>query len=367
MNKSPGAARTVQPGIGWLAAFVIGLAGVADVGRATEVRVGGVLEVTLTGFAGVLAFGGDLAQQREDPDLSNGLDFATDTEVHVLARAEDAVTGLEYGGTIELEADTDAVANADETWLFLRGGWGEARLGDVDGPVDASALGAFTIAAGTGGIDGDVVDALAIDAILPLTSDTGTKARYYTPSLAGLQLGISYAPMGLDAGSSVASPDVDAEHWVEAAAVYEAEFDRFDLAASLVGGIADLKDPELDDDRLWTWYAGGQAEFDEIALGGGFGMEDAGGQRRHYLNAGVGYRLDAVHTSITHGRVLSTSGYAEVGEPWNLVLSADLELASGLLLAGDVAYFNNDLDRAARDETGGDRGWVWVAKLEVAF
>ena len=74
-------------------------------------------------------------------------------------------------------------------------------------------------------------------------------------------------------------------------------------------------------------------------------MEDAGGQRRRYVNAGVGRWFGPVYTSLTHGRVLGTSGYDGVGEPWNLVLSADLELAPGLLLAGDVAYFDNDLDR----------------------
>ena len=38
--------------------------------------------------------------------------------------------------------------------MFLRGGWGEIRLGDEDGVVDNSIVGGQTIAAGTGGIDG---------------------------------------------------------------------------------------------------------------------------------------------------------------------------------------------------------------------
>ena len=49
--------------------------------------------------------------------------------------------------------------NTDETWIFLRGGWGELRMGDEDGVVDNSVVGGQTIAAGTGGIDGsDAVD-----------------------------------------------------------------------------------------------------------------------------------------------------------------------------------------------------------------
>ena len=55
-------------------------------------------------------------------------------------------------------------------------------------------------------------------------------------------------------------------------------------------------------------------------------MEDAGGQRRRYVNVGAGREFDPVYASLTHGRVLGTGGYADVGEPWNLVLSADVEL-----------------------------------------
>ena len=106
------------------AGIVVALTAPVDAISATEIRAGGALEVTVSGFAGMLAHGGDLAQQREDPELADGLDFSTDTELHVLARARDAELGLDYGATIELEADTDETFNADETWIFLRSGCG---------------------------------------------------------------------------------------------------------------------------------------------------------------------------------------------------------------------------------------------------
>src|SRR5687768_16771503 len=71
--------------------------------------------------------------------------------------------------------------------------------------------------------------------------------------------------------------------------------------------------------------------------------------------------------SFTLGRVLETRGYDGVGEPWNLVLSATLDIAEGLTLAGDVAYFDNDLERGAREPTGGDRGFVWVTQVAASF
>ncbi len=66
--------------------------------------------------------------------------------------------------------------------------------------------------------------------------------------------------------------------------------------------------------------------------------------------------------------MLRTRGYEWVGEPWTLVLSADMALMPGLVLAGDLAYFDNDLDpEEAEDFTGDDSGWVWVSRLEFEF
>ncbi|MFZ1428297.1 MAG: porin, partial [Geminicoccaceae bacterium] len=169
-------------------------AGSATSVAAAEVKPGGALDLTITGFLRAEAFGGEQDDLHLDPDLARGLDFRNDTEVHVLARAKSEELGLEYGATIEFEADTNSTANTDETWLFLRGGWGELRMGDEDGVVDNSTVGANTIAAGTGGLDGsDAVIAAAPVVFLTNTNDA-TKVRYYTPSFGGFSLGASYTP-----------------------------------------------------------------------------------------------------------------------------------------------------------------------------
>jgi hypothetical protein len=355
-----------RPLLGTTALLGAGLAGAVPA-AAAGVQGGGPLELTISGHVGVLAHGGNLDNQREDPDLSTGLDFSTDVELHLLARGEDERTGIEHGATIELEADTNETANADETWIFLRGGWGEVRLGDEDGPVGASAIGAYTIAAGTGGIDGDVVDALAVDAVLPAISDDATKVRYYTPDFGGFSVGVSYTPDADQGGDSLALKDTELQDWVEGAAVFEGEIQDAGILASLVGGVGEVNDADSGRGRLWTWYAGVAASLPWLELGAGYGREDLAGQERHYLNAGLGRELGAAYASITHGRVLGTKGYEGVGEPWNLVLSADVELMPGVVLAGDVAWFDNDLDAEAREATGGDQGLVWVTRLELAF
>ncbi len=103
-------------------------AGLASGALAAEVRPGGALDVTVSGFVRGLAIGGDVDNLRLDPTFSNDLDFFNDTEVHVLLKGKHDATGIEYGGTVEFEADTNQTSNTDETWLFLRGGFGEVRL-----------------------------------------------------------------------------------------------------------------------------------------------------------------------------------------------------------------------------------------------
>jgi outer membrane protein OmpU len=332
---------------------------------AAEALAGGALEVTVSGFAAFQAHAGALDDQRADPELATGLDFSNDTEVHVVVRGKHDATGVEYGGTVELEADTNGGEAAGESWVFARGGFGELRFGDEDGAVDNSAVGGFTVAAGTGGIDGEVIDALEVDAVLPTNSGEATKIRYYTPSLGGLQAGVSYTPSDDDGGDTLAARGVDVRDWVEAALAYEGEAgEEAEVEASVVGSLADDGGGARPG---WAWFAGAAAEVGGVEVGAGFGDEDVDGEAKRYVNAGAALGLGPARVSVTYGRVLDTDGYDGVGRPWNLALSADGEPLEGVILAGDLVYFDNDLDRDARRETGGDSGWVWLARLEVVF
>ncbi len=227
--------------------------------QAAEVTPGGALDLTLTGFMRFEAFGGEQDDRALDDTLSRGLDFRNDSEVHVLARGKSEQTGLEYGATIEFETDTNQSLNTDETWLFLRGGWGEVRMGDEDGVADNSAVGAQTIAAGTGGIDGsDAVISAAPVVYITNTSDA-TKIRYYTPSFGGFSVGVSYTPTqediggGANNGNFFARKDgvaaMEGQNVVEGGLVYDGEFGGVGVLASVVGLYGELINGGEDDVR----------------------------------------------------------------------------------------------------------------------
>ncbi len=309
------------------------------------------------------------------PTLSRGLDFRNDTEVHVVARGKSEETGLEYGATIEFEADTNNTANTDETWLFLRGGWGEIRLGDEDGVVDNSVVGGQTMAAGTGGIDGSDAVISAAPLVFLTNSNDATKVRYYTPSFGGLSLGVSYTPTQEDFNSGSEQRPVlrrkdgalamDAQNIVEGAVVYDGDFGGVGVLASVVGLYGELKndaETTFGDDKWWGVQTGANVDLFGFKVGGSVGHDEVGETQRDFFTAGIGAALGPVNTSLTYGQIFNTnSDFDEatgIGDSaYNLVLSADIALAPGLVLAGDVSKFDNDSTGRYSDRRQGlDRG-----------
>jgi outer membrane protein OmpU len=369
------------------------LAGVAVFGvaavpaTAAEVLPGGALDLTITGFARFEAFGGELDDSELDDTLSRGLDFRNDTEVHVVARAKSEETGLEYGGTIEFEADTNNTANTDETWVFLRGGWGEVRLGDEDGVVDNSVVGGQTLAAGTGGIDGsDAVISAAPVVFLTNTNDS-TKVRYYTPSFGGFSAGVSYTPTQQEINSGAENGQffarkggadaMEGQNVVEGALVYDGEFGGIGVLASVVGLYGELKngadaaiaDGGFGDDQWWGVQGGANVDLFGFKIGGNVATDNVGDTEHKFFTAGIGAALGPVNTSVTYGQIFDANGDFEAAtgigdQAYNLVFSADVALAPGLVLAGDVSQFDND---STGDTGTGDTGWTAVGSVRLAF
>ena len=362
----------------------VALVGMSDAVRAAEVTPGGALDLTLTGFLRFEAFGGQQDDLQLDDTVARGLDFRNDTEVHVIARAKDEQSGLEYGATIEFEADTNQSLNTDETWLFLRGGWGEVRMGDEDGVVDNSVIGGQTIAAGSGGIDGSDAVITAAPVVFLFNTNDATKIRYYTPSFGGFSAGVSYTPTqeSIDSGANngnffarkSGAAAMEGQNVVEGGLIYEGEFGGVGIETSVVGLYGELKNGGEDafgDDQWWGVQPGISFDLFGFKLAGNYAYQELGDTKNQFVTAGIGYGYGPVNTSITAGKMIDTnSDYDEaigVGdEAYNVVFSADYALAPGLVLAGDVSMFDND--QVDEDATGtGDTGWTAVGSFRLSF
>ena len=294
---------------------------------AAEVTPGGALDLTITGFARFEAFGGEQDDLQLDDTLARGLDFRNDTEVHVLARAKDEQTGLEYGATIEFEADTNNTANTDETWIFVKGGWGEVRLGDEDGVAENSVVGGQTIAAGTGGIDGSDAVITAAPVVFLFNTDDATKIRYYTPSFSGFSVGVSYTPTQerIDSGSNngqfFANKDgglaMEGQNVFEGGLIYDGEIGGVGIEASVVGLYGELKNDGKEDfggDEWWGVQGGAAVDLFGFNIAGSIATDNVGDTERNFFTAGVGYDFGDFDTSITYGQIFDANADFEEAE-----------------------------------------------------
>jgi outer membrane protein OmpU len=341
-----------------LGAGLLATASPASAQQGPTVSPGGKLNVSVSGFARFLWVAGDVKERFGGKQSSS--DFRNDTEVHIIARGKDESTGIEYGATVEFEADTNRNDNTDETWVLLKGTFGEFRFGDEDGASDLMKLGAFTIAAGTGGIDG-TVDLPRL--VAGVNTSDATKIIYFTPRIAGFQAGVSYTPHAGSNGDNLAVTNVDqAKDVIEAGLNYVGNFGDVGIRAGVIGHVGDRTksrgagNVRLDDD-FWKLYGGGVLSFAGFSVGGGYGKQEVFGNDITWFNAGAAASLGPVTLSVTGGRVLDADDDIEQR---GIVLSATVGILPGVTLDGDLLFF--DMDRGGEDD-----GVAGLVRLAVAF
>jgi hypothetical protein len=303
--------------------------------QAQETRVGGI-EVQLGGYT---EFGGKAGQSLEaGPD--RGYLFFMDNEVFINANAQ-TDRGIQYGSKIELEAASGEGntfdATVDEVALFFSGGFGRIELGKDDGAEDVMGIGGADAQAGTGGIDGDTNNLVQFE-----TFDSGdsTKATYFTPRIAGFQLGGSFVPdnnTGIsDSSNPAINPPGSFENIVGAGANWVGALGPADLT---VAGTGIWGSSIGSGDDLQSWDAGVLAGFGGLSVGAGGGMNTDFNEAT-YLNAGIKYGFGAANVSV---------GYVffdpDQGDDTNLfAASGDIGLMQGVTLKGDVTYNTDDAD-----------------------
>jgi outer membrane protein OmpU len=335
--------------------------------QAQEMRVGGI-EVVLGGYT---EFGvqGATEDTNVDGQSDRNYNFFMDNEVFINALG---VTegGIEYGSEIELEVgsgrgnpDQGDDTFVDEATLFFSGGFGRIELGREDGAEDVMGIGGEDAQAGTGGIDGDTTNLEPIFEV-PETGDTA-KASYFTPRIAGFQLGASWTP---DNGDGLTDDtDGEQENIVGAGVNWVGALGPLDLT---VAGTGIMGENEGDGDDLEAWEAGALAGFGGLSFGAKYGqlLDLDEGQ---FMNAGIKYGFGAANASVGFTRF-----EPDDGEENNVFyVSGDVGLMPGVTLKGDVSYatddpgaddddFNNNILVGERNDTDETIAGVLTVQLD---
>jgi outer membrane protein OmpU len=329
-------------------------------------------EVNIRGFFNFNTVLGDLEESGNAGGDPKDYDFVTDSEIHIQGVNTDDETGIRYGFLVEFETDPQnnltsnidfdnetfnsntGGATIDESWIFVDGAFGGFRLGNEDGAVDNSKIGAYNLAAGTGGIDGQGV--VAPVRFAPINSGDSTKIRYDSPSFAGFTVHGSFTPAAGNEGNRIAQDDeTDYQEWVETALVYTGAFGGADLQ---VGGTLGFNNGENGADDYLGYNVGAIVGFAGFRVGGSYWHDDDGpvGDTTGYT-AGAAASFGPADLSVTWAQIIDADNNEE-GQ--NLVVSATMGLLPGMSLQGDVAMFD-------RDAGGPDDGVTGVVRLRVAF
>lgn len=365
----------------------------APAARAAEVKPLGALDINIGGQLRWYSFFGNLKDKAGGDQNAGTYDFRTDNEVFVYIRGKDEATGLEYGGNIELEADTNNSSDADEAYVFVRGKFGEFRLGDENGVIEQMIVGAVPLAAFSGGIDGvGPIDAGAL--AYGATSDDSTKIAYYSPVLGGFQLGVSLTPSTDSSGNDIKTTNgstTDVADLVEPGITYNNKWGDFGLLAAVTGGIGRFSEDNGESRDFQHIYGGLDLTFANFKVGGGVGRtkgarpfstaagddgSDSGpyigafildpGSKQTFFNAGAAATFGPATVSVTYGQTLSShvaAGTPDGGDPEPKYVNLGLEVgvAPGLSVGGEVIYFNNS------DNTDNNDGVLGLAGVKLAF
>jgi outer membrane protein OmpU len=329
-------------------------------------RVAGI-EVVLGGYTEFGVVAGD-----KNTITNGGHDrsytFYMDNEVFISANGA-TERGVLYGSHIELEVGSGGIggpvdsdnteAFVDEAGLYFSGNFGRVELGREDGAEDVMYVGGEDAQAGTGGIDGDISNINFVQ-----FNDTGdsAKATYFTPRLAGFQLGVSFTPDYEDNGgeNQFQGNPVEGENGLGGGINWVGALGALDLTLSAVGIWAECES-NCDaggglgngfQDEQKSWAVGGLLGFGGFTLGAGYNYQDdfqPGSHGNDIINVGLKYGFGAANVSVGW----TFNKYDEDLDDSNLfVVSGDVGILPGVTLKGDVGYNTETL--FARDDEDDD-------------
>lgn len=376
---------------------VVAVAGAAHAGGPAGSVAGSGPSVTVGGFldfqAGIPSQDG--LYENEGTASVRSYNFTNDAEIHISVEGK-ADNGIGYGAVIELNTNTDADAegdsgagNADKTYLFIESSAGRVELGNNSSATKALGVSAGSIARATGGIDGDfhryidldgvntgspAGDTGLVNSVFIVTSDLSTdtpagnapdatKITYYTPRFSGAQLGVSFTPDTADTGTATAlsleTEGTGPEELFNIGVNYQADVSGVGVTASLTGEFGSSEVVTVEDTSGWA--LGLQADYQNFSVAGSWvDYGDSGlattavADEQNLWTLGAAYETGPFGLSVTYLESEgSFTGGATDSEFSNLVLSADYQLAPGLVPYVEVALFDTDDNVAANVDNDG--------------
>ena len=322
----------------------------------------------------------------------SGFDVKSDAEVNFKGSTT-LDNGISIGVNVQLEANSNAGDQIDESYMIIKGGFGEINIGSENSAMykmnyapsefgiginSGDQTGWLSTTSNTGGSsisEGGYFRApFGSTYIEPLRANDSEKITYYTPRIEGFQLGLSYSPDTAQDSNGQPNRDTANTDLMMAGLNFNRTFGSTSFKASL--GYGTVLDGIAGSNTEASAFNAG------IGLGfGGFGMgigyasyDDSGANDGSGLNAGVNYSSGpwGVSLSYFHGEKdgASTAGVlGGDGEQDTFQLSGKYALGPGVTAAASLAHskFTSDDTLLVGTDSAQVEATYVVVGMKVSF
>jgi outer membrane protein OmpU len=292
------------------------------------------------------------------------LDVQEDSEIHFAGRTT-LDNGLTFGVNVQLEGQNQGDM-IDESYIFVRGDFGEILLGDENGPAYTMVYGPVSM--GTGLESGDVCNWSAGGCSFELHTTNGnfarrdndsTKIRYISPRFSGFQVGASYAPEATqdDDGfpSEASNNGVNEEGVIALAANYDQKFGDTRVQVGLgYQKFTDANGTSVND--AYAAGIGARIGFGGFTVSGAYNMQNERTgtvDTRSTMGGSVAYAEGPIGVSlgVIYGQDEGKTAAAD-DEQISVELGGKYKLGPGVEARGSVFYWSRDDASAASTADG---------------
>lgn len=357
-----------------------------------DVRVGGFFNASVAYAQTDLATG-----VTSDFD---GVDVSQTTEIFFLPSIT-LDNGIKIGANVQLEGETNG-DQIDESYVQIKGSFGEINIGSENSAgykmtyaapnaalisLNSPSTPGYIAWSGATGVDSVFLGTLGSTYIEVGRNDDAKRITYYTPRMAGFQLGVSYAHDGNQddfrpADTSAALGDI-----FDVGANYVNSFGGIDVAVSARYGIGN-NNAVATNDSPTVWSVGANLGFGGVTIGGSFAEaneHNGGVDDGVAYDFGVSYATGPWTFSATyfHGEngdvvpatdaamaAIPTAGTATKQEQDTFGLGINYQLAKGVRLNAFGAYvdLSNGNPVSATNALNDDRsGFVIGTGIGLSF
>ena len=316
-----------------------------------------------------------------------GVDVIISNEVHFKVR-HTLDNGIKLVGRIELEGSTEG-DQIDESWLSVRGAFGEIRVGSEDNAPHLMVtpyMGHWAANVGMN-LTFDTGDWLAapggfqrdLSSRLDIGDPDSEKISYFTPRIEGLQLGVTYMPSFEEDTNNSISPKSAAEHEGFAlGANYIRKIDK--IGIGLAAGYASINQqsgtstPETEQNDPKGYNLGARIDFEGFRVAVGYKNEanlnsgpttSADGE---IFDSAVRYIWGANAVSVSYLHSETTADINVSGEDeTDVVLAAYRRtLGPGVIWNVSVVYADHDGEDNTVTTDDAD-GWALTTGIKLSF